>query len=114
MRPTLERSTLGLLGGPKGGDRMSEEAIAGPTPPAISRRKMLKRIGAGVAVAWTVPVITSINAPAFAGSQSCDCITQDCALGNCGPPGAGCSCAQTEEHGCQCFIPLCLGPCSND
>jgi hypothetical protein len=32
----------------------------------ISRRKLLKRIGAGAAVAWTAPIITSMNTPAFA------------------------------------------------
>ena len=44
----------------------------------ISRRRMLKRIGAGAAVAWTAPVLTSIRTPAFAqypgacaGSEEC-------------------------------------------
>jgi hypothetical protein len=32
----------------------------------ISRRRMLKRIGAGAAVAWSAPVITSLSSPAFA------------------------------------------------
>ena len=36
----------------------------------ISRRVMLKRIGAGAAVAWTVPVLTTIRTPAFAGSPT--------------------------------------------
>ena len=35
----------------------------------ISRRRMLKRIGAGAAVAWTAPVLTSIRTSAF--GQSC-------------------------------------------
>lgn len=33
----------------------------------ISRRKMLKRIGAGAAVAWSAPVLSSLRTPAFAG-----------------------------------------------
>jgi hypothetical protein len=37
----------------------------GPTE-GISRRKMLKRIGAGAAVAWSAPILTSIRTPAFA------------------------------------------------
>jgi hypothetical protein len=38
----------------------------------ISRRKMLRRIGAGAAIAWTAPVLTSMRAPAFAqGSIGC-------------------------------------------
>ena len=44
---------------------MSEEPMSGATPTGISRRRMLKRIGTGVAVAWTVPVITSIETPRF-------------------------------------------------
>jgi hypothetical protein len=40
----------------------------------ISRRRMLKRIGAGAAVAWTAPILTSIRTPAFAqsGESPCD------------------------------------------
>ena len=94
---------------------MSEEPMSEATPTGISRRRMLKRIGTGVAVAWTVPVITSMETPAFAASPgTCDCITEPCAIGNCGPPGAGCSCAMSVSHGCACFIPTCLALCSND
>lgn len=32
----------------------------------ISRRRMLKRIGAGAAVAWSAPIISSLRTPAFA------------------------------------------------
>jgi hypothetical protein len=32
----------------------------------ITRRKALKRIGAGAAVAWSAPIITSLSTPAFA------------------------------------------------
>jgi hypothetical protein len=39
---------------------------------SISRRRMLKRIGAGAAVAWTAPVLTSIRTPAFAATPACD------------------------------------------
>jgi hypothetical protein len=40
----------------------------------ISRRRMLKRIGAGAAVAWSAPILTSIRTPAFAqsGGSPCD------------------------------------------
>jgi hypothetical protein len=46
----------------------------------ISRRKMLKRIGAGAAVVWSTPIITSIQTPAFAASGPlCSrCIPYDC------------------------------------
>lgn len=79
----------------------------------ISRRRMLKRIGAGAAVAWTAPIITSVMAsPAFAQSPTCDCISDPCS-NECGPPGAGCLCAQPTEGGCACFIPECLSPCNS-
>src|SRR5438445_9939036 len=32
---------------------------------AISRRGVLKRIGAGAAIAWSTPILTSVRAPAF-------------------------------------------------
>jgi hypothetical protein len=32
----------------------------------ISRRKMLRRMGAGVAIAWTAPILTSVRVPAYA------------------------------------------------
>jgi CHRD domain-containing protein len=32
----------------------------------ISRRKMLRRMGAGITVAWTAPILTSVQVPAYA------------------------------------------------
>jgi hypothetical protein len=37
----------------------------------IPRRKALKRLGAGAALAWTAPILTSLRVPAFAQSPSC-------------------------------------------
>jgi len=39
----------------------------------ISRRKMMKRIGAGAAIAWTAPILTSISTPAFATVAPSNC-----------------------------------------
>lgn len=80
----------------------------------LSRRRMLKRLGAGAAVAWTAPVIVSLSArPAFAqATPTCDCISDPC-NNECGPPGAGCLCAAPVEGGCACFIPVCGNPCSS-
>ena len=36
----------------------------------VSRRKMLQRIAAGTAIAWTAPVLTSLRTPAFAASPA--------------------------------------------
>jgi hypothetical protein len=38
----------------------------------ISRRRMLKRVGVGTAIAWSTPIISSIRMPAYAqGSPLC-------------------------------------------
>jgi extensin-like protein len=34
----------------------------------VTRRRMLQRMGAGVAVAWTAPIVTSLRVPAYAAS----------------------------------------------
>lgn len=95
-----------MVCGPEKGEPMAEERV--------SRRRMLKRIGAGAAVAWTAPVITTLSAgPAFAQSAACDCRSDPC-LNPCGPPDGGCLCAEHVGGGCDCFIPQCLSPCSQD
>ena len=45
---------------------MEEEIKASTETGGVSRRRMLKRIGAGAAIAWTAPILTSIRTPAFA------------------------------------------------
>src|SRR3989442_11126329 len=75
----------------------------------ISRRRMLRRIGAGAVVAWTTPVLTSIRTPAFAATGDCViCGPWDCT--NPGPrcgrphPGEPCFCAlRVNNAGCICF-----------
>jgi len=85
----------------KGGSM--EEQAAG-----ISRRRMLKRIGAGAAVAWSAPVLTSLRTPAFAqGSPVCAPGCPQCQFG-----------AQCRET-CACVgVPDCfcsdLGTCFTD
>ena len=87
----------------------------------IPRRKMLKRIGAGAAVAWTAPILTSIRAPAFAQSPRNPCPPESC-------PGNPCqSGACTQDLGCfihgpdtegnsHCYQNIfcsCVSPCSS-
>src|SRR5438093_8192053 len=48
----------------------------------ISRRRMLKRIGAGAAIAWTAPIVTSLHTPAWAANYG-TCSGSGCA--GCGP-----------------------------
>jgi hypothetical protein len=72
----------------------------------VSRRRMLKRIGAGAAIAWTTPILTSIRTPAFAASPACgpfDCSNP--AFGSCtcasGAPGV---LTHTPAGGCVCIL----------
>jgi hypothetical protein len=57
----------------------------------ISRRGLLKRIGAGAAVAWTAPILTSIGTPAFASLAPC--------------PRAGCDAGQGCQPACDVLRP---------
>jgi hypothetical protein len=56
----------------------------------ISRRRMLKRIGAGAAIAWSAPVLTSIRTPAFAQGS---------------PPGSACDEGQSCQPACDALRP---------
>jgi hypothetical protein len=66
-------------------------------PKGISRRSMLKRIGAGAAIAWSAPVLTSIRTPAFAQYGEC---AQGCPTCQFGPPCRGCACVGVPD---ECF-----------
>src|SRR5437667_6266710 len=83
----------------------------------VSRRKMIKRIGAGAAIAWTAPILTSIKTPAFAqygpppncGEEACGCSTPCNAAIPCGPGGA-CNCwVSANSNACRClfFVQFC-------
>jgi hypothetical protein len=88
----------------------------------ISRRKMLKRIGAGAAVAWSAPILTSMRAPAFAARYGCppeDCPGNPCQTGAC-TQGLGCFVfgpdTEGDSHCYQNIFCSCVVPCnsSND
>src|SRR2546428_6130851 len=85
----------------------------------ISRRRMLKRIGAGAAVVWSAPILTSIRTPAFAASGGLCGPDQGCG-GRCvtlnGSPGCldGPSATMTCNCGLGCFDGLTTeGVCQN-
>lgn len=93
--------------------------------PAISRRKLLKRIGAGAAIAWATPVLSTVRTPAFAQSPPfpcsdvCDpnrpCHEEDL----CGPPGTICTCLALVGGPCVCgdrrsFFCADYRPCDSD
>jgi hypothetical protein len=74
----------------------------------ISRRRLLKGLGAGTAVAWSAPVLMSINTPAFAqASPTCEPF-DICGQGDfCGPNsgcGEGCGgCTILMDNTCFCW-----------
>jgi hypothetical protein len=89
----------------------------------ISRRRMIKRLGAATAVAWTAPVLSTLGAtPAFAQPQPCpQCVP----LGQprdvhctqqprCGaePTGNPCACVRTTEN--TCFCHSCIRACTTN
>jgi hypothetical protein len=63
--------------------------------PRISRRGMLRRIGTGAAIVWTVPVVTSIHAPALA-QASCNPDPHQCE----GCPAPEFSCPSDDNKPC--------------
>ena len=89
-------------------DPVSNEATEG-----ISRRKMLKRIGAGAAIAWTAPILTSIASPAFAasgaacgGNEDCGCVTP-CESAIACHGNSSCNCwvlSPDNGGGCKCLF----------
>jgi hypothetical protein len=97
---------------------MSPEELE--TTEGISRRKMIKRIGAGAAIAWTAPVLTSIRTPAFAqGSPGggCDCdINNPCNVAiPCNNNDPNCNCWVNAAHNvclCGSFVQFC-GDCGS-
>jgi len=78
----------------------------------ISRRRMLKRVGAGAAIAWSAPILSSLRTPAFAQDRypaPCPERCEGCFAGVCGESPLGvCVCAETVVAGCTCFQPICL------
>ena len=94
-----------IVNSPLEGGNVSEDHIDEQYD-GISRRRMLKRIGAGAAIAWTAPVLTSIRTPAFAQSPTCQGPDWNCGdpVPQCGsgPDDTVCVC-DTDTEG----APLC-------
>jgi hypothetical protein len=75
----------------------------------VSRRRMLERIGAGAAVAWTLPIVTTIGTPALALPSPSGCEGQVCqppcdVLRPCHQP-SNCACFPATDdpnHFCAC------------
>jgi len=85
---------------------MDEEPLGG-----ISRRRLLKRLGGGTAVAWSAPVLMSIRVPAYA-QTSPTCRPTNCLEPESCGPGTGCPlppecetglCALLKDGSCLCW-----------
>jgi hypothetical protein len=77
------------------------------TEQGISRRTLLKRVGAGAAIAWAAPIVTSFGSKAFAGlpgrcNAPCDVITI-CAVNRPGEVDSICACSADTEGRCACW-----------
>ena len=71
---------------------------------SVSRRTMLKRIGAVGAIAWVTPVISSLNTPAYTATSFVTCVhceTNTDLCGQGGPLGT-CFCTPRADGG-DCF-----------
>lgn len=89
------------------------------THEGISRRRMLKRIGAGAAVAWSAPVLTSMSTPAFAQYQDSPCdpgnqcdLNTPCNFAiDCESSGGTCNCwVLADRSACWCGP---ISPCTD-
>lgn len=85
---------------------------------SISRRKMLKRMGAGAAIAWSVPIVSSLNTPAFAQTSGGQCGGGNCLEGCTGGllcGSIGCFCMQRHsDKACVCVGGGVCADCSSD
>jgi hypothetical protein len=68
----------------------------------VSRRTMLKRVGAAGAIAWVTPVVTSLTTPAFAASEDPHPECREASCGNflsCSSGNPDCVCVSTDQGG---------------
>jgi hypothetical protein len=80
--------------------------LADDTPEVlISRRRILKRIGAGTVIAWSAPMISSLSVPAYAQNYGgepctvCGCL-QEPTNPSC---GGECVCVRSVAGTCECL-----------
>jgi hypothetical protein len=77
-------ATVRVAPGGTSRERSREEVAVAPIEPselpsdanAISRRRLIKRLGAGAAVAWSAPVLLSVRTPAFSQSPACHSVAK--------------------------------------
>ncbi|MGH2572301.1 MAG: hypothetical protein ACRDGU_02235 [Actinomycetota bacterium] len=81
---------------------MDQEKQEGWALERLSRRRMLKRVGAGAAVAWSAPILSSLRTPAFAQYPArCEVCAEVCGE-SVGTPGGPCNCFDDVEGNGHC------------
>jgi hypothetical protein len=80
--------------------------MADETQARLSRRGLIKGVGAGTALAWSAPTILGVGSQAFAGSPTCPSPCTDCFSISCGVQssvcGNNCLCSIDTEDNCFC------------
>jgi hypothetical protein len=82
-----------------------------PASGDLSRRSLLRRMGAAAAAVTVMPAISSVIAPpAYAQASAAGCPTPDtCQTFSC---AGGCACVPTTEGTTVCIVPTCVAPCT--
>jgi hypothetical protein len=103
--PTDEQSPIprGSQPEPREVNSVDEETPTHIAKRVIPRRVVLKRIGAGAALAWSVPMITTVKA-----TPQNTCPPSDCGFNVCQPACDDRPCAQ-QPNNCACF-PTMINP----
>lgn len=85
-----------------------EPAPAGPAAGEVSRRTLLRQLGAAAVL---VPAISTVVAPpAYAQVSGSTCSAPDtCQTFTC---AGGCACVPTTEGALVCIVPTCVAPCT--
>ena len=89
-----------------------EAAAAEPSEAGLSRRSLLRQLGAAAGAATVlVPAISTVVAPpAYAQVSGSTCSAPDtCATFTC---AGGCACVPTTEGALVCIVPTCVAPCT--
>jgi len=69
----------------------------------VSRRRLLKRMGVGAAVAWLTPIATSLGSAAEAGCVGCEAPCDWTCGGTLRSCGSDCYCSPDVDGNCFCW-----------
>jgi len=108
LDPSAEEATVWLALKDLEKAKLLETPLEMPASKGLSRRSLLRGIGAAAVL---VPVISSVVAPpAYAQVSGVACDVPDtCQTFSC---AGGCACAPTTEGATVCIVPTCVAPCT--